>query len=74
MEQQILNRLGININISLGEALVGIPEIDNASRMDTQKINHILLIAKMVISKVKYGKFQPVVNLFNQEATKRNAW
>ena len=59
------------IKLKLKEVLFGYNETENNS--DVLAINHVILIAKMCISKYRYGRYYDLFFLFERELSLRNA-
>ena len=59
------------IKLKLKDVLFGYNETENGS--DILAINHVILIAKMCISKYRYGKYYALFFLFERELSLRNA-
>ena len=59
------------IKLKLKDVLFGYNETENSS--DILDINHVILIAKMCISKYRYGKYFDLFFLFERELRLRNA-
>ena len=59
------------IKLKLKDVLLGYNETENGS--DVLAINHVILIAKMCISKHRYGKYYDLFFLFEIELSLRNA-
>ena len=59
------------IKLKLKNVLFGYNERENGS--DVLTINHVILIAKMCISKYRYGKDFDLFFLFERELSLRNA-
>ena len=59
------------IKLKLKDVLFGYNETENGS--DVLAINHVILIAKMCISKYRYGKYYDLFFLFERELSLRNA-
>ena len=59
------------IKLKLKDVLFGYNETENGS--DVLAINHVILIAKMCISKYRYGKYLDLFFLFERELSLRNA-
>ena len=74
IEKQILIHTNLIIKLDAKRVLLGISKDDVSKEMVRTKINHALLVGKMVISKVKYGKQTQIINTFNTEALYRNVW
>ncbi len=60
-----------SIKLELKDVLFGYNETENGS--DVLAINHVILIAKMCISKYRYGKYFDLFFLFERELSLRNA-
>ena len=67
----INSKFGFRIDINLQNVMTGYLN-KKLSRKTILEVNHILLIGKMVISKVKYGKRQNMVVLLHEELANRN--
>ena len=61
-----------NIILSRNEALLGILEYNNLSISMIQSLNHLILIAKMSISKYRYGTPILIQTIFKRETSLRN--
>ena len=59
------------IKLELKDVLFGYNETENGS--DVLAINHVILIAKMCISKYRYGKYYDLFFLFEGVLSLRNA-
>ena len=59
------------IKLKLMDVLFGYNETENSG--DVLAINHVILIAKMCISKYTYGKYFDLFFLFERELRLRNA-
>ena len=59
------------IKLKLKDVLFGYNETENGS--DILAINHVILIAKMCISKYRYGIYYDLFFLFERELSLRNA-
>ena len=59
------------IKLKLKDVLFGYNETENGS--DVLAINHVILIAKMCISKYRYGKYYDLLFLIERELSLRNA-
>ena len=59
------------IKLKLMDVLFGYNETENSG--DVLAINHVILIAKMCISKYRYGKYFDLFFLFERELRLRNA-
>ena len=66
VENAILSKTGSNIIITEKVALFGY-EVNNMKTVVNKTINHIILIAKMTISKFKYGKALDINCMFDSE-------
>ena len=64
-------KFGKLIKLELKDVLFGYNETENSS--DVLAINHVILIAKMCISKYRYGKYYDLFFLFERELSLRNA-
>ncbi len=67
----INSKFGIYIKPNMQNVMTGYFN-KKLSPQDNKEINHIYLISKMVISKVKYGKRRNMVDLLHQELKERN--
>ena len=59
------------IKLKLKDVLFGYNETKNGS--DVLAINHVIIIAKMCISKYRYSKYYDLFFLFERELSLRNA-
>ena len=59
------------MRLKLKAVLFGYNETESNS--DVLAINHVILIAKMCISKYRYGKYFDLLLLFEKELSSRNA-
>ena len=59
------------IKLKLKDVLFGYKETENSG--DVLAINHVILIAKMCISKYRYGQYFDLFLLFERELSLRNA-
>ena len=59
------------IKLKLKDVLFGYKETENCGYV--LAINHVILIAKMCISKYRYGKYFDLFLLFERELSLRNA-
>ena len=55
VRQFINSYIGFNVDITWDRAILGILNLENTSFKQIKKINFIILLAKMSISKSKYG-------------------
>ena len=62
---------GVRLKLTLQEVMTGYFN-DAINKRILTEINHIILIGKMVISKVKYGKRKNMTWLFQEELHSRN--
>ena len=69
-ENTINSIFGFRPKLSMQNVMVGYLD-QKLNQKVLQKINYIILIAKMVVSKVKYGKFRNMVGLFHEELKSR---
>ena len=60
-----------SIKLELKDVLFGYNETENGS--DVLAISRVILIAKMCISKYRYGKYYDLFFLFERELSLRNA-
>ena len=74
IQKQILIHTNINIKLDAKRVMLGISKDDITKENIRTKINHALLVGKMVISKIKYGKRRHIIDTFNTEALYRNIW
>ena len=65
-EKIILTNYGIQVEMNLHVVMTGYFN-QKLKRIIVKKINNIILIGKMVVSKIKYGKFRDIITLFNEE-------
>ena len=70
VETKLSELFGSNIRLSLTEKLFGIPlaDLDKDERV---QINKAILVAKMCISKFKYGDYSDLCNIFEYELSLR---
>ena len=68
VETTLSELFGSNVRLSLTGKLFGIPSTDLDDRV---QINKTILVAKMCISKFKYGDYSDLCNLFEYEITLR---
>ena len=69
----IEGEIGININLSVVNVLFGIllKDIEGITRNDLKYVNEVILIAKMCISKLRYGPINNIFLIFEMEITLR---
>ena len=67
VEKTILYTQGVRISLDFADVMTGYFNKSIHSQGTIDKINYIILIAKMVISKVKYGKSRNMVLLLQNE-------
>ena len=67
VEKTILYTQGVNIKLDITQVMTGYYNKSKSSEETIDKINHIILIAKMVISKAKYGKTRNMALLLQHE-------
>ena len=72
VKQHILIKTETQIDITETIALFGIPKTREINTDTRHEINHILLIAKMAISKYKYGKIKNLNIIFETDLQLRN--
>ena len=70
----IEGEIGININLSVVNVLFGIllKDIEGITRNDLKYVNEVILIAKMCISKLRYGPLDNIFIIFEMEMTLRS--
>ena len=73
VETRFYIKFGTNIHISDVEALLGIEIAPHLTKMQLRYLNHLILIAKMCISKFKYGTQLEILYIFEKECLSRNA-
>ena len=66
--------VGKRVSLDAKTILLGIISDTTLNTKTRNIINHVILIAKMTISKVKYGKYLNPVILFHSECRKRNIY
>ena len=66
VESAIKETVDTNITINQTIALLGYHE-DNVSKLEHQKINHLIIIAKMCISKFRYGTRSKINLIWERE-------
>ena len=74
LEKQVEMYTGTRIRIEAKHALLGYLKNETFSNKTVSEINHSILIAKMAISKVKYGNGGHIIEVFNREASSRSLW
>ena len=68
VEEDLLRLTGKRIRLSVTDVLFGVKNIDNVSRQFVGLLNHLILIGKMVISKLKKTESQtPVRYIYDSE-------
>ena len=67
VEREIQRLFSVKIQLSAERVFLGIISHKYVQKKDLEKINHILLITKMTISKYKYGNHPNLFNLFQQD-------
>ena len=67
----INSKFGFCIDLNLQTVMTGYFN-KKLNKRNILEINHVLLIAKMVISKSKYGKGRNMVTLLHEELNNRN--
>jgi len=72
IHQKISESLGFEIELNEQQKLFGVSN-DDAPQFLVAKINHLILIVKMCISKFIYGDYNNIINLLNYEITLRKA-
>ena len=55
IENSIQSSTGISIKLGVKEVMLGILQLPGVGKTDVLRINYLILIGKMVISKIKYG-------------------
>ena len=74
VEKFIKCSLGVTVSLKLNDVMTGYFNINGRntlSEKEIESINHIILIGKMVISKVKYGKQRNMIYLLEHELQNR---
>ena len=70
VETKLSELFGSNVTLSLTEKLFGIP-LAGLDKDERVQINKTILVAKMCISKFKYGDYSDLCNLFEYEISLR---
>ena len=70
VETKLSELFGSNVRLSLTEKLFGIP-LTGLDKDERVEINKTILVAKMCISKLKYGDYSDLCNLFEYEISLR---
>ena len=71
-ESRFLAKFSKRISLSCQDALLGIVSKDGLSNQMFLYINHLILVAKLCISKFKYGNASNISCLFERECRFRN--
>ena len=75
VSKQITAYTGINMNLSLSDIMFGLlPNQSKFTKKQNRVINHILLIAKMCISKQRYGQITSIRFTFDLETEYRKKY
>ena len=74
IENIIAIKTGKQVKLLQYEKLLGITSRDKVSKKCIEYINSLMLVGKMVISKIKYGKARDYVYLLETELRSRNLW
>ena len=72
IEQLIYQEFSVNIKLTEESIIMGINNVNNIRKNTLKKINEIILIGKMTISKYKYGDRVNIIQLLNHELSIRN--
>ena len=64
-------RTNYRIKLTLSNVMIGILEAVNIKQKDIEWINHLIIVAKMAISKFKYGEYKNIINLFHLDISIR---
>ena len=67
LERVICSKMGKKISLGMKEVIFGIDSIQELSKRDIKWINNTILVAKMVISKWKYGKQLYSIKMLEEE-------
>ena len=74
VETLFYKKFSIAIKLNVIEALLGVPEKDDLTKPMLSYLNQLILIAKMCISKVRYGTQVDIVCLFEKECLLRKLY
>ena len=72
IESYICYKIEKRIVLNENEIMIGILERKGVSKTDVVWINHMILVGKMVISKVKYGPKRPTLAVLKNDLTIRH--
>ena len=72
LESIISSKMGKKISLDLADVMVVVINKPNLNKKDILWINHIILVGKMVISKMKYGPKRYPLVILEQDLRLRN--
>ena len=72
--KDIFSFSGVTISLNEENILLGIPDMPGISKVTLDKINLIIAIGKLTISKFKYGKPRNILEIYENERRLRKLW
>ena len=74
IKYDILAHLNYNVNFSEKVIILGPLCIDNVRKKHLDKINQIIAVGRMVVSKFKYGPTRNILEIYESECILRKMW
>ena len=74
VQKDIKTKIGVTLVITVEKVLLGVPHISGINQSCLKKINTILAIGKMAISKFKYGKQRNILEIYETDCNLRKVW
>lgn len=73
VKEKIFTEFGLNLEVTMEHKMFGVSEAD-VPQYTVKEINHLLIIAKMCISKFIYGDYGNLLTLFDHELKLRQVY
>ena len=74
VQNDIKAHLDISVKLNESHTILGIPAIEGVSKTDVQKINQVIAIGRLTVSKFKYGPNRNIIEIFESECALRKIW
>ena len=74
IKSDILRHFNINADINERVIILGPLGLTGIEMKQAEKLNQIIAVGKMVISKFKYGPQRNIMEIYETECTIRNLW
>ena len=66
--------MGLRITLTGKSIILGVNEIMGISKRNLYQINNVINVAKLAISKYKYGPKRPILDIYFMDSILRNLW